>query len=96
MGNDSAAQTNAFEQMTKSKYLFPAEKLISREWFQELQKPLNITVTDIRRDLTKFIKDFPVEIIPHQSDDQLQARVDRQKQTMINAVNRRIPQARRK
>ena len=67
----SAANSNAFEKMTKSKYLFPAEKLQSRDWFQELQKPLNITVADIRRDFTKFIKDFPVDIIPHQTDEEL-------------------------
>ena len=69
MSNDTKSGTDAFEQMTKSKYLFPGEKLTKREWFQELQKPLNITVADIKRDFTKFIKDFPVEIIPHQSDD---------------------------
>ena len=71
MSNDMKGSTDAFEQMTKQKYLFPGEKLSKREWFQELQKPLNITVADIKRDFTKFIKDFPVEIIPHQSDEQL-------------------------
>ena len=96
MPNDSIAASNAFEAMTKQKYLFPAEKLIQREWFQELQKPLNITVADIRRDFTKFIKDFPIEIIPHQSDEQLKARMDRQKQTMLNSVSTSKPQAKRR
>ena len=36
----NALSDNAFVQMTKAKYLFPAEKLTSRDWFQELQKPL--------------------------------------------------------
>ena len=54
--------------MTQQKYLFPSDQLTNRDWFIELQRPLNITVADIRRDFTKFIKDFPMEIIPHTSD----------------------------
>jgi len=41
-----------------------------KEWFNELQKPLNVTVFDIMRDFAKFVKDFPVGIIPHQTHEQ--------------------------
>ena len=60
--------------MTKSKYLFPEDLLHNRGWFLEIQKPLAITVQDIKRDFTKFVKDFPVDIIPHQSDQELLSR----------------------
>lgn len=56
---------DSFDGLTKSKYLFPHDKLTSKEWFRELQNPLNVTVPDIVRDFEKFVKDFPVEIIPH-------------------------------
>ena len=59
---------NSFNEMTKQKYLFPEELLHNKNWFIEIQKPLAITVQDIKRDFTKFVKDFPIEIIPHQSD----------------------------
>jgi hypothetical protein len=39
-----------------------------------LQAPINITAEDIIRDLYKFVKDFPVEIIPHMTEDEMQAR----------------------
>ena len=69
MQSQNMVNTDAFTQMTQHKYLFPAEQITNRDWFVEIQKPLNITVADIRRDYTKFIKDFPVDIIPHQSDE---------------------------
>ena len=83
--------------MTQQKYLFPAEQITNRDWFVELQKPLNITVADIRRDFTKFVKDFPVQIIPHQSDEELQERNLRHKASMMAAIrkNPRIPNQRR-
>ena len=59
---------NSFTEMTKQKYLFPEALLHNKNWFIEIQKPLAITVQDIKRDFTKFVKDFPIEIIPHQSD----------------------------
>mmetsp|Transcript_17180 Transcript_17180/g.20325 ORF Transcript_17180/g.20325 Transcript_17180/m.20325 type:complete len:99 (+) Transcript_17180:3-299(+) len=65
MPNQGMINTDAFTQMTQQKYLFPADQITNRDWFVEMQKPLNITVADIRRDFTKFIKDFPVDIIPH-------------------------------
>jgi hypothetical protein len=61
----AAGNLDGFEDLTKKKYLFPSEKLTQKEWFKELQKPLNITVADIRRDFQKFVKDFPTDIIPH-------------------------------
>ena len=80
--------SDAFTQMTQAKYLFPAEQITNREWFVELQKPLNITVADIKKDYTKFIKDFPVDIIPHTSDEELEMRNERHKMAMMAAVRR--------
>ena len=69
--NSIQGDLDSFNEMTKEKYFFPEELLHNRNWFFEIQKPLAITVADIRRDFTKFVKDFPVEIIPHQSDKSL-------------------------
>lgn len=80
--------TDAFTQMTQHKYLFSADQITNRDWFVEIQKPLNITVADIRRDFTKFIKDFPVDIIPHQSDEELQERNRKHKATIMAAISR--------
>jgi hypothetical protein len=51
-----------------------------KEWFNELQKPLNVTVFDIMRDFAKFVKDFPVGIIPHQTHEQFQIKHERKRQ----------------
>jgi hypothetical protein len=34
----------------------------------ELQKPLNITVADIKVDLRNFVNGFPTERIPHSTE----------------------------
>jgi hypothetical protein len=52
-------------------FKFPAEKLANNStWFEELQHPLDFTVAEINTDLTKFVKDFPTDIIPHQTDSE--------------------------
>lgn len=68
--------------------MFPADQITNRDWFIELQKPLNITVADIRRDFCKFVKDFPVSIIPHTSDEEMHERNVKHKMTMLAAVRR--------
>lgn len=45
-------------------------------------------MADIRRDFTKFIKDFPVDIIPHTSDEELQERNRKHKAVMLSAIRR--------
>lgn len=75
---DSFPDPDSFDGLTKSKYLFPHDKLTSKEWFRELQKPLNVTVPDIVRDFEKFVKDFPVDIIPHSTEE------DKQKKKPMN------------
>ena len=45
-------------------------------------------MADIRRDFTKFIKDFPVDIIPHTSNEELQERNRKHKATMLAAIRR--------
>ena len=74
--------------MTQQKYLFPSDQITNRDWFVELQRPLNITVADIKRDFTKFIKDFPKEIIPHTSDEELAERNAKHKTNMRAAIRR--------
>ena len=73
--------------------MFPSDQITNRDWFVELQRPLNITVSDIRRDFTKFIKDFPMEIIPHTSDEELAERNSKHKINMRAAIRRntRLP-----
>lgn len=39
-------------------------------WMKELQHPLDFSIPEINTDLSKFVKDFPIEIIPHQTDDE--------------------------
>ena len=80
--------SDAFLQMTQHKYLFPAEQITNRDWFVELQKPLNITVSDIRRDFTKFVKDFPLDIIPHTSDEELAERNAKHKRAMLDTIRK--------
>ena len=45
-------------------------------------------MADIRRDFTKFVKDFPVEYIPHMSDEEMHERSEKHKRTMTNAIRR--------
>ena len=45
-------------------------------------------MADIRRDFTKFIKDFPVDIIPHQSDEELMERTRKHKATIMAAIRK--------
>ena len=56
---------DVFDELTKHKYQFPADQIEKPEYFEKLQEPLNITVTDIQKELTKFVNDFPIDIIPH-------------------------------
>jgi hypothetical protein len=56
---------DAFKALTKYKYQFPVEFIKKRELINELQTPLDLKVTDLQNDFCKFVKDFPIEIIPH-------------------------------
>lgn len=56
------------------KYLYPLDKIHKPEWIKELQNPIQITPEEIIRDMFKFVKDFPIEVIPHMTEDELQAR----------------------
>lgn len=64
-------QITSLAKLISSKYRFPVEKCYKKEWLAELQKPLNVQADDILRDLYKFVKDFPVEIVPHLNSDEL-------------------------
>lgn len=69
--SDGEFNNKAFTRLVSSKYLFPLEMVHKNEWLKELQTPINITAEDIVRDLYKFVKDFPVEIIPHMTEDEI-------------------------
>ena len=43
------------------------------EWYRELQTPLAVTAEEILRDLLKFVKDFPVDVIPHMNEEEINA-----------------------
>ena len=71
---DNDLEGKAFTKLVSKNYLFPLEKIHKQEWLKELQTPINILAEDILRDLYKFVKDFPVEIIPHIREEELEAR----------------------
>ena len=52
-----------FEKLTKQMFKFPAYKVVNNaQWFEELQHPLDFTVAEINTDLSKFVKDFPMDM----------------------------------
>ena len=54
--------------------MFPFERHILRApLLEELQNPLAVTADEIMKDLLKFVKDFPVEVIPHMNEQEIQA-----------------------
>ena len=59
-----------FQKLLSPTYQFPLETLHKREWVEELQSPISIQVDEIFRDLYKFIKEFPVNIIPHVTEEE--------------------------
>jgi len=50
--------------------LFPERHLNNDTWVNELQKPIDVKITEIKEDLSKFVKDFPIETIPHMTSDE--------------------------
>lgn len=69
---------SAFQKLVRVKYQFPADIVAQkREWLQELQKPLNITVNDITRDLRDFVNGFPTERIPHSTKSDVHLKNER-------------------
>ena len=63
-----------FNKLVSKKYLYPLERIHKPEWLRELQIPIQITAEEIVRDLYKFVKDFPIDVIPHMTEDDLIAR----------------------
>ena len=58
MGEENLLQT--------SKFQFPTSHIHKpHESIPELQKPITITVDDIKQDMNSFVKKFPKESIPH-------------------------------
>jgi deoxyribodipyrimidine photolyase len=69
-------QDRNFNKLVSLKYSFPLHSIKDKQaWLQEIQSPLTVTAEEIHRDLLKFIKDFPVEIIPHMNEEEISAYV---------------------
>jgi hypothetical protein len=52
--------------MVRVKYQLPLNVVgQNEEWQLELQKPITVTVYEIKKDLRKFIRGFPTERVPH-------------------------------
>ncbi len=68
--SDLNAQSSDFDfvQEVKAKYQYPVHKLTNKTWQNELSTPIDIQVEEIQTDLQKFVKDFPIEIIPHMTE----------------------------
>ena len=57
---------DAFAKMVRVKYQLPISVAGTiEEWRLELQKPITVTVYEIKKDLRKFIRGFPTERVPH-------------------------------
>ena len=63
-----------FNKLVSKKYMFPADRHSMRlELLEELQNPLAVTADEIMKDLLKFVKDFPVDVIPHMNEEEYAA-----------------------
>jgi len=57
---DQLTNKDAFRKMVRVKYQVPFDTVNQKdEWLEEVKKPINMTVKDIRKDLNKFISGFP-------------------------------------
>jgi hypothetical protein len=57
----------------KQKFMFPVSMLTEQAWMNELQNPIDISIEEIKNDFNKFVKDFPIEIIPHMTETEFVA-----------------------
>ena len=63
-----------FSKLVRVKYQLPITAIgENHEWLKELQKPISITITEIKKDLRKFASGFPLDRIPHTSNQELNA-----------------------
>lgn len=64
-GTSPLLNQTAFQKLIRYKYMLPMSIIESQEWFDEIVSPLNITINEIRKDLSKFANGFPMDRIPH-------------------------------
>ena len=62
---------DSFSSIMSKKYFYPLENIEKKEYLEELQRPINVQIEEIVKDLYKFIKDFPQDVIPHMTDEEL-------------------------
>jgi len=48
------------------------DKVKKQEWLKELQKPITVQADQIMLDLFKFVKEFPINEIPHVTEEELE------------------------
>jgi hypothetical protein len=57
--------------MVRVKYQLPLSVIgTNDDWRIELQKPITVTVYEIKKDLRKFVRGFPVERVPHLTEEE--------------------------
>ena len=65
-------QTKIFEKLVTKKYRLTVADVGGHargaHWLEELSQPITVTQDRIMTDLTRFVNEFPLELIPHKSD----------------------------
>ena len=67
----SVTNKDAFNKLCRVKYQLPL-RVAQRndDWIPELQKPISVTIPDIRKELGVFISKFPRDKIPHSNENE--------------------------
>ena len=75
--SNKRVEPSNFEELMSNKYRITIEdlggskrKYLFQHWIDELSKPLQVTQQEIREHLNRFVKSFPVNSIPHQTEDE--------------------------
>ena len=69
LASETVTNKDAFNKLCKVKYQFPFDLARKEDaWIPELQKPISVTVPEIRRELSAFISKFPRDKIPHSNE----------------------------
>lgn len=65
-----------FERLINEKYRLKREELgashMAEHFIKELQQPITIKQEEISRDLYRFVEQFPVDLIPFKSENEVQ------------------------
>ena len=70
----AAATMEDFAALADFKYRYPLRFLKKQEWLDDIKRPLQISASDIVKDLRQFSNGFPKERIPHETVAERQAK----------------------